>query len=143
MKKIDINSNTRNTYYTWSGMKQRCLNSNHTEYHNYGGRGISICDRWMYFKNFLEDMGERPEGLTLDRIDNNGNYEPSNCRWATWNDQAQNRSDFVRTKPFIHVVKDMLYLGFLQTEIAGIMNCSQATISKIKRNVAFETKGLL
>jgi hypothetical protein len=77
---------------TWMGMKQRCLNPNHKFYSYYGGRGIKICDRWLNsFENFIQDMGEKPEGTSIDRIDNDGNYEPTNCRWATKIEQQKNQ----------------------------------------------------
>ena len=79
------------TYMTWNGMKARCLNKKDKTYHRYGGRGITVCERWMKFKNFFADMGEKPVGLTLERINNNGNYEPGNCRWATAFDQNRNQ----------------------------------------------------
>lgn len=79
-------------YRTWISMKKRCNDPNHSQFAGYGGRGITICDRWNNsFNAFIEDMGQCPEGLTLDRIDNNGNYEPSNCRWATKKQQGRNR----------------------------------------------------
>lgn len=79
------------TYRSWQGMKTRCLNKNDPTYSNYGGRGISICDRWLKFENFFEDMGERPPGYELDRIDNNGNYCKLNCRWVTSKINNRNR----------------------------------------------------
>jgi len=79
------------TYTSWRSMIQRCNNSKHADYYKYGGRGIKVCERWEKFENFLEDMGERPEGLTIDRIDNSRDYILENCRWATRSQQQKNK----------------------------------------------------
>ncbi len=80
------------TYIKWTKMKHRCTNKNASDYPRYGGIGIKVCDRWLEsFNNFLEDMGEVPDGLSIDRVDPFGNYEPSNCRWADQKTQDRNR----------------------------------------------------
>ena len=100
-------------YETWSTMKKRCYKEYNKDYPRYGGRGIRVCKRWLdSFANFLEDMGERPQGCTLDRINNNGYYEPSNCRWANSIQQNSNRS------------------GLRQVEINGIVYNTVAEASR-------------
>ena len=83
------------TYKTWHSMRSRCLNKKHKRYNSYGGRGITICDRWEKFENFLEDMGNKPDGLSLDRINNDGNYCKDNCKWSTDKEQCRNRRNNV------------------------------------------------
>ena len=79
------------TYRIWTGMVSRCTNPNHQAYSFYGGRGITVCERWLKFENFHSDMGEAPPDRSIDRINNDGGYEPGNCRWATSTEQRWNR----------------------------------------------------
>src|SRR5262245_36612615 len=99
---------TSPTFNTWDKMIERCYNPNHTAFPRYGGRGIQVCVRWHRsnpnaFVDFLHDMGERPEGKTLDRINNDWSYMPSNCRWATRLEQAKNK------RPITHCRKGHLF----------------------------------
>lgn len=86
-------SNKTPEYMTWTDMRRRCLNQKAKDYPKYGGRGITICDRWINsYENFLDDMGKRPGAdYSIERIDNDGNYEPSNCKWGTKLEQSRNR----------------------------------------------------
>lgn len=85
------------TYHSWCGVITRCINPNHKNYMDYGGRGITVCERWSHsFKNFLEDMGERPKGMSIDRINNDGNYYKENCKWSTITEQNRNMRNNVR-----------------------------------------------
>lgn len=111
------------TYRSWLCMKERCYNQNKNSYHNYRARGIKVCERWLdSFENFLEDMGERPKGMSIDRIDNNGHYTPENCRWANRQEQDRNK----RTNIFITYNGETLCV----TDWAKKLGKNKSTISK-------------
>jgi len=123
------NAKPTRTYITWQSMKRRCLNSSHKDYKHYGEKGITITPRWHDFSKFLADMGERPEGKTIDRIDNSKGYTKTNCRWATSIEQIRNsRTPKLSPQKVLTIFKDTRP----QKNIAKKYGVSQACISLIK-----------
>jgi hypothetical protein len=116
------------TYEVWKNMRQRCNNPKNPQYINYGGRGIKICDRWNNYENFLEDMGETSEGLSIDRIDNDKGYSPDNCRWATRKEQNRNQ------RKNIHVTINGVTKLLVEWVEAGVMSYSQY-FNKLRRHI--------
>lgn len=115
----------------WKQMRQRCQNPNHPYFSLYGGRGIKVCDRWQIFENFLADMGPRPPGASVDRINNDGPYSPKNCRWTTWEVQANNR----RSVPKYRFDDELLSIA----EIAERVGVNRQTIhSRLRRGWPIE-----
>lgn len=132
----------RKTHYlanTWYQMIHRCYNEKSISYPNYGAKGIEVCERWydpeFGFDNFVSDMGERPEGHTLDRINPEGDYEPSNCRWADWQTQLRNQDRTKVKAEDIHLIFEMRKKGLLLKEIAKHFDCGIANISMILRGI--------
>jgi DNA-binding XRE family transcriptional regulator len=131
-----VNGKSSPTHKSWCMMKSRCNNPNYNRYKDYGGRGIAYCKEWESFENFLRDMGERPKGTTLDRIDNNGNYELSNCKWSTPKEQMSNKR-FGRTKRMIldkakalEIIQLYRDSNLTQAEIALMYGCSRQTVNQ-------------
>jgi len=94
-KQAPLWATERKTYTSWVCLNRRCFDTKHHKYKKYGKRGIQVCERWKNFENFFADMGNRPEGKTIDRINNDGNYEPNNCKWSTRKEQQNNKSNNV------------------------------------------------
>ena len=114
------------SYTSWKLMKQRCLNKNNPDYKHYGGRGITICQSWIRFENFLADMGERPELMSIDRIDNEGNYCKENCRWATQKTQTSN------SRRNVYITKDgeKVHLSGWAEKLGISNSCLEARVKR-------------
>jgi hypothetical protein len=121
------------TYGSWASMKARCLNPADNAYRFYGAKGIAVCERWMTFEPFLEDMGEKPDGWAIDRIDPKGNYEPENCRWLSISENSRRAVTRSITEDQAADVKARFLLGQKQCDIARHVGQSDALVSQICR----------
>lgn len=123
---------------TYNGMLQRCFNENDPNYRHYGGRGITVCDRWIDpengYENFLSDLGPRPKGFTVDRIDCDGDYAPSNCRWADDVTQMRNRRCTKMKAEDVVAAFHLIDEGMLQKEVARLYKCTKGAIQHIIKN---------
>jgi len=123
------------TYATWRAMLARCENPKHPAFAHYGGRGIAVCEQWRAFENFLSDMGEKPIGTSLDRFPNrDGNYEPSNCRWATPTEQQRNRDDVKLSINLANEIMGRLEHGEKEHSIDARLGVERSTVGLVKRS---------
>lgn len=128
-------------YRVWRNMLNRCSNEKVPNFHRYGGRGISVCEAWRVdFSNFLRDMGEPGNGMTIDRINNDGNYELSNCRWVGRKEQAQNRSTSKLTEEIRLKIVSLSNSGMLPQHIAKVVAVNPSTIARFLKGKTYRNK---
>lgn len=123
------------TYQIWSGMRKRCENPRCKSWPDYGGRGIHVCERWKLFDNFLADMGPAPEGMSIDRENNDRGYEPGNCRWATRAQQNRNTRACKLEEHEAEQIRWLCSLGYTHTEIGSFFEVSLTTVSRIRKGL--------
>lgn len=116
-----VNGKVSPTYGSWEAMRKRCKNPKEVSWKYYGAKGIRVCERWNKFENFLEDMGVRPDGKTLDRIDSSKNYEPSNCQWSDRSTQNKNKSYRLKT----HCLRGHDYSIYVYVDKKGRRQCGE------------------
>ena len=126
-----------NEYKIWESMLGRCRNTSHHAYNGYGGRGITVCDKWTTFAGFFEDMGLKPSKLTLERIDNNLGYSKDNCKWATRTEQARNTRATKLTEEIVVTIKRLISQGVSQSKIASMFNVSRGNIGHIAQGATW------
>lgn len=127
------------TYRSWKEMRQRCLNPKSDKWQWYGGRGVKICEQWSDYSVFLADMGERPAGMTIDRIDNNGDYEPSNCQWATQLEQTRKQEKNVLTEETARQLKSDRADGMTYQELGKKYGVSKTTAHRCNIGATWAT----
>jgi hypothetical protein len=125
---------TTKVYAVWRAMKARCQRPSAQGYANYGGRGIRVCERWQEFDGFYADMGDCPPGLSLERINNDGNYEPSNCKWAAKHEQTANRRNIKCSYEMADEIRALYANGMIKNHIAKKFGMSHGNISFIVEN---------
>ena len=118
-------------YHSWANMMRRTTHKNDPRYADWGGRGITVCERWRKFENFAADMGTKPPGTTLDRIDNDGNYEPGNCRWATPAQQARNQRRAKLSPQKIEEIRNLYEQGLRISAISEAVGIRRHTVGTV------------
>lgn len=123
--------NETREYQSWKHMISRCFKKNNKNFKHYGGRGITVCDRWLAFENFYADMGEMPDGFSIERVNVNGNYEPSNCKWILKNRQATNRRSSVLTESDVREIRRLREDGLIMKDIGSRFGASVELIYQV------------